>query len=127
MSMVGVAVVGGDVRYTLGSQAFLGGIDYVAALIGLYCVPVILDLVATKDPHLKVTGGADATRFREAAGICWRQKVTVARSSVLGTLIGILPVAAGYIDGLVRYSQPRRSSPRSAHFRPAHPRAIHPT
>ncbi|WP_372836994.1 tripartite tricarboxylate transporter permease, partial [Puniceibacterium confluentis] len=47
LSMIGVAVVGGDVRYTLGMQRFLGGIDLTSAIIGLYCVPVILDLVAT--------------------------------------------------------------------------------
>src|SRR3546814_563344 len=116
MAMVGVAVVGGDVLYTLGSQAFLGGIDYVASLIGLYCVPVIIDLVATKDPHLKVTGGADGIRFREAAGICWRQKFNVARSSVIGTVIGILPGAGGSIAGPVSYPEARRSSPPPAPF-----------
>src|SRR3546814_1876182 len=124
MAMVGVAVVGGDVLYTLGSQAFLGGIDYVASLIGLYCVPVIIDLVATKDPHLKVTGGADGIRFREAAGICWRQKFNVARSSVIGTVIGILPGAGGSIAGLVSYSEARRSSPRSAHFGKGEPDGV---
>ena len=124
MSMVGVAVVGGDVRYTLGSQAFLGGIDYVAALIGLYCVPVIIDLVATKDPHLKITGGADGIRFGEAAAICWRQKFNVARSSVIGTVIGILPGAGGSIAGLVSYSEARRSSPRAAYFGKGEPDGV---
>ncbi|MHA6687314.1 tripartite tricarboxylate transporter permease [Mesorhizobium sp. A556] len=124
MSMVGVAVVGGDVRYTLGSQAFLGGIDYVAALIGLYCVPVIIDLVATKDPHLKITGDTDGIRFREAVGICWKQKFNVARSSVIGTVIGILPGAGGSIAGLVSYSEARRASPRSAYFGKGEPDGV---
>jgi putative tricarboxylic transport membrane protein len=124
MSMVGVAVVGGDVRYTLGSQVFLGGIDYIAALIGLYCVPVIIDLVATKDPHLKIAGGTDGIRFREALGICWRQKFNVARSSVIGTVIGILPGAGGSIAGLVSYSEARRASPRSAYFGKGEPDGV---
>lgn len=124
LSMVGVAVVGGDVRYTLGSQAFVGGIDYVSALIGLYCVPVIIDLVATRDPHLKVTGDADGIRLREAAGIAWRQKFNVIRSSVIGTVIGILPGAGGSIAGLVSYSEARRSSPRSAHFGTGEPDGV---
>ena len=57
--MIGVAVVGGDVRYTMEMQRFLGGIDITSAIIGLYCIPVLLDLVATRDPHLKPaeTGG----------------------------------------------------------------------
>ena len=124
LSMIGVAVVGGDVRYTLGSQAFLGGIDYVAALIGLYCVPVIIDLVATRDPHLKVTGDTDGIRFGEAMGIAWRQKFNVIRSSVIGTVVGILPGAGGSIAGLVSYSEARRSSPRSKYFGTGEPDGV---
>ncbi|WP_027133293.1 tripartite tricarboxylate transporter permease [Geminicoccus roseus] len=124
LSMIGVAVVGGDVRYTGGMQAFLGGIDITSALIGLYCVPVIIDLVATRDPHLKVTAGDDGIRFREAWGIAWRQKFNVVRSSVIGTVIGILPGAGGSIAGLVSYSEARRSSPRSAHFGKGEPDGV---
>lgn len=124
LSMVGVAVVGGDVRYTGGMQAFLGGVDIVSALIGLYCVPVLIDLVATRDPHLRVTAGKDGIRFREAVGIAWAQKFNVIRSSVIGTVIGILPGAGGSIAGLVSYSEARRSSPRSAHFGKGEPDGV---
>lgn len=124
LSMVGVAVVGGDVRFTGGMQAFLGGVDITSALIGLYCVPVLIDLVATRDPHLKVTAGSDGIRFREAVGIAWRQKVNVIRSSIIGTVIGILPGAGGSIAGLVSYSEARRSSPRSAHFGTGEPDGV---
>ena len=110
LSMIGVAVVGGDVRYTLGMQAFLGGIDITSALIGLYCIPVVIDLVATRDPHLKVQDEADGVRFGEALAIAWRSKVNVLRSSVIGTVIGILPGAGGSIAGLVSYTEARRSS-----------------
>ncbi|MBO9457025.1 tripartite tricarboxylate transporter permease [Paracoccus sp. R12_1] len=109
LSMIGVAVVGGDVRYTMGMQRFLAGIDLTSAIIGLYCVPVILDLVATRDPHLKpsVTGGL---RVAEGLRMSLARKLNVIRSSVIGTIIGILPGAGGSIAGLVSYSEARRSS-----------------
>lgn len=109
LSMIGVAIVGGDVRYTLGMQRFLGGIDLTSAIIGLYCVPVILDLVANPDPHLQPseTGGL---RFAEGLRHALKRKVNVIRSSVIGTVIGILPGAGGSIAGLVSYSEARRSS-----------------
>ena len=115
LSMIGVAVVGGDVRYTLGMQRFLGGIDITSAIIGLYCIPVLLDLVATRDPHLKPaeTGGL---RLGEAFGIVWARKFNVIRSSVIGTIIGILPGAGGSIAGLVSYSEARRSSDTPERF-----------
>ncbi|TYB89434.1 tripartite tricarboxylate transporter permease [Oceaniovalibus sp. ACAM 378] len=124
LSMVGVAVVGGDVRFTAGFPAFLGGIDIVSALIGLYCVPVIIDLVATRDPHLKVEHGHEGMRLREAFGIAWRDKFNVVRSSIIGTVIGILPGAGGSIAGLVSYSEARRSSPRSSEFGKGEPGGV---
>lgn len=123
LSMIGVAVVGGDVRYTLGMQRFLGGIDITSAIIGLYCVPVLLDLVATRDPHLKPaeTGGL---RLGEAMRLTWARKINVIRSSVIGTVIGILPGAGGSIAGLVSYSEARRSSAHPERFGKGEPDGV---
>src|SRR3546814_11488283 len=54
ISMVGSAIVGGDIRFTAGSQALLGGVNIVVAMIGLFCIPVLIELVATPAAHLKV-------------------------------------------------------------------------
>lgn len=116
LSTVGVAVVGGDIRYTLGSVQLLGGIEIVSGLIGLYCIPVLIDLVSTPDPHLRVTGQSRGFRLAEALRISWRHKLNLARSSVIGTLIGILPGAGGSVAGLVAYSEARRSSRQSDTF-----------
>ena len=124
LSMIGVAVVGGDVRLTGGMPAFLGGIDVVSALIGLYCVPVILDLVSTKAAHLKVASEDGGYRLREATGIAWKSKFNVIRSSVIGTVIGILPGAGGSIAGLVSYTEARRASPRSSNFGKGEPDGV---
>ncbi|KMK69085.1 tripartite tricarboxylate transporter permease [Puniceibacterium sp. IMCC21224] len=110
LSMVGVAVVGGDIRYTFGMQNLLGGIDITAALIGLYCVPVMIDLVMNPDPHIKPTEGKDGLRLGEAFRLVLGSKVNVLRSSVIGTVVGILPGAGGSIAGLVSYTEARRAS-----------------
>ncbi|MEP0508241.1 MAG: tripartite tricarboxylate transporter permease, partial [Aurantimonas coralicida] len=104
MSMIGVAVVGGDIRYTMGTNVLLGGIDITSALIGLYCVPVVIDLVATRAQHLTVEDDLKGIRLSEALSISWARKFNVVRSSVIGTVIGILPGAGGSIAGLVSYS-----------------------
>ncbi|WP_146588847.1 tripartite tricarboxylate transporter permease [Puniceibacterium confluentis] len=123
LSMIGVAVVGGDVRYTLGMQRFLGGIDLTSAIIGLYCVPVILDLVATADPHLKPSAQG-GLRVREGLAIAMKSKFNLVRSSVIGTVIGILPGAGGSIAGLVSYSEARRSSKQSETFGKGNPDGV---
>ncbi len=123
LSMIGVAVVGGDVRYTMGMQRFLGGVDLTSAIIGLYCVPVLLDLVATRDPHLKPseTGGL---RIGEGMRLALARKFNVIRSSVIGTVIGILPGAGGSIAGLVSYSEARRSSRNPERFGKGEPDGV---
>lgn len=124
LSMVGVAVVGGDIRFTMNTQALLGGFDIVSALIGLYCIPVIIDLVATRAPHLQVESESRGLRLGEAWRIALSSKVNLVRSSVLGTVIGILPGAGGSIAGLVSYSEARRSSPHPERFGTGEPNGV---
>jgi putative tricarboxylic transport membrane protein len=124
MSMVGVAVVGGDIRYTMGTQVLLGGIDITSALIGLYCVPVVIDLVATRAQHLKVEGDLRGIRLGEALSISWARKFNVVRSAIIGTVIGILPGAGGSIAGLVSYSEARRSSKNPERFGQGEPDGV---
>ena len=124
LGTVGVAEVGGDIRYTADVKALLGGIDVVAALIGLYCVPVLIDLVATPDPHLKLTHQVAGFRLKEALGISWKSKFNLARSSVIGTVVGILPGAGGSIASLVSYAEARRVSQRQENFGRGEPDGI---
>jgi len=124
LSTIGVAVVGGDVRYTLDTQLLLGGIDITSALIGLYCVPVIIDLVASKAPHLSVAEDRGGYRLWEAVRITFGSKFNLVRSSLIGTGVGILPGAGGSIAGLIAYSEARRSSKRPERFGSGEPDGI---
>lgn len=127
LACVGIAEISADVRFTFGSQTLLGGVETVSALIGLYCVPVLIDLVATPDRHLKVTHQPRGFRLMEALAISWKSKFNLIRSSVIGTLVGILPGAGGSIAGLVAYSQARRASHRTEHFGTGEPEGIQAT
>lgn len=116
LSVVGVAVVGGDIRYTFNSQALLGGIDITSAIIGLYCIPVLIDLVATRDPHIAPQPVKHRSYLTEAVRIALRGKFNMLRSSVIGTIVGILPGAGGSIAGLVSYTEARRASRHPERF-----------
>jgi hypothetical protein len=128
LSCVGVAEISADVRLTFGSQTLLGGIEVVSALIGLYCIPVLIDLVATPDRHLKVDQDVRrGFRLPEALRISWRGKFNLARSSVIGTLVGILPGAGGSIAGLVAYSEARRAARDNSRFGKGAPEGVQAT
>ncbi|MDH3637604.1 MAG: tripartite tricarboxylate transporter permease [Gammaproteobacteria bacterium] len=127
LSCIGIAEVSADVRLTFGSYTLLGGIEVVSALIGLYCVPVLIDLVATPDRHLKVETESRGYRLKEALSVSWRGKFNLLRSSVVGTLVGILPGAGGSVAGLVAYSEARRVGHEPERFGKGAPEGIQAT
>ncbi len=124
ISTIGVAVVSADIRFTFGSLTMLGGVEKVSALIGLYAIPVLIDLVATPDKHLDVTAEPRGFRLLEALKISWIGKFNLLRSSVIGTLIGILPGAGGSIAGLIAYSESRRVSKTPENYGKGEPAGI---
>ncbi|MEO0496653.1 MAG: tripartite tricarboxylate transporter permease, partial [Pseudomonadota bacterium] len=109
LASIGISETSAEVRFTFGSTTLLGGIETVSALIGLYCIPVLIDLVATPARHLKEAVQTRGFRLGEAMAAMARNKFNVIRSSVIGTLVGALPGAGGSIAGLVAYSEARRS------------------
>jgi putative tricarboxylic transport membrane protein len=108
VAMIGISETSAEVRFTFGSKTLLGGIETVSALIGLYCIPVLIDLVATKTRHLETPEDTRGFRLPEALLILMKNKFNVIRSSVIGTMVGALPGAGGSIAGLVAYSEARR-------------------
>ena len=110
LSTVGVAEISADIRLTFGSQTMISGFGVVGALIGLYCIPVLIDLVAVPDRHLQINEGVKSVRIGDAARVAFKSKFNLVRSSIIGTLVGILPGAGGSVAGLVAYSEAKRNA-----------------
>lgn len=110
LAMIGISETNAEVRFTFGTTTLLGGIEIVSALIGLYCIPVLIDLVATPGRHLKAATDQHGFRLAEATATLLRNKWNVLRSSSIGTFVGALPGAGGSIAGLVAYSEARRTA-----------------
>jgi putative tricarboxylic transport membrane protein len=124
LSTVGVAEISADIRLTFGSQTLISGFGVVGALIGLYCIPVLIDLVAVPDRHLKIEDDVKSVRIGEAASIAMKSKVNLIRSSIIGTLVGILPGAGGSVAGLVAYSEAKRNASPDQKFGEGEPDGI---
>ena len=124
LSTVGVAEISADIRLTFGSQTLISGFGVVGALIGLYCIPVLIDLVAVPDRHLKIEDDVKSVRIGEAAAIAMKSKVNLIRSSIIGTLVGILPGAGGSVAGLVAYSEAKRNASPDQKFGEGEPDGI---
>ncbi|TCJ16846.1 C4-dicarboxylate ABC transporter permease [Rubrobacter taiwanensis] len=120
LSSVGVAPVGGDVRFTFGFTYLQGGVPLIVALIGLFTVPVIIDMIANPGArHAEMMDGGG----RGGAGVVWStvrdvlsRPMNLIRSSVIGTVVGALPGAGGNIANLIAYNEAKRTSKRSERF-----------
>lgn len=121
ISTIGISPVGGEVRFTFGITDMQGGIPLIVALIGLFTVPTIIDLVLTPETRSaalaregegRLRGGILGSTIRDVLS----RPVNLIRSSVIGTFIGILPGAGGNVANLVAYNEAKRTSKRRRNF-----------
>lgn len=117
VSTIGIAPIGGDVRFTFGVPEIQGGIELIVALIGFFCVPELLNLV------LKGADSKEVVEYQRVPGIFMTTVKRVLampgnliRSSIIGTIVGMLPGAGGNIANLVAYNEARRTSKHPEKF-----------
>lgn len=125
ISAVGIAPIGGDVRFTFGRPQLQAGITLVVALIGLFCIPQVL---AMMEEHRR---RAQATDYQERTGVFWRvfsdivrRPANLIRSSLIGTVVGIIPGAGGSIASLISYNEATRWSRNRDSFGKGNPDGV---
>lgn len=120
ISAIGVAPVGGSVRFDFGLTFLQGGVPLIVALIGLFTIPAIIDMVV--DPGSRSAemleegarrrGGVLLSTIRDVLS----RPVNLIRSGIIGTVVGALPGAGGNIANLIAYNEARRASRNSENF-----------
>lgn len=121
IATVGISPVGGEVRFTFGMTEMQGGIPLVVALIGLFTIPTIIDMVVA--PGQRAAAMAKEGENRRRGSELWStvrdllsRPVNLVRSSVIGTFVGILPGAGGSIANLIAYNEAKRTSKNRQDF-----------
>ena len=114
---IGISETGSVSRYTFGIPELRGGLDLVAALIGVFALPQVLNMVSERKVNLTVA------KYRTAPGVAMQtvkeilaRPLNVIRSSVIGTGVGILPGAGGPVASLVAYNEAVRWSKDKSQF-----------
>lgn len=119
VSVVGIDPIAGEDRFTFGQIYLLDGFPLIPVVLSLFAFPRSLDmirkaikgkgstLIETRD---KPSGSAIS--IKEMLGM-WR---TLVRSSILGTLVGIIPGAGGNIACWIGVSEAKRKSKHPEKF-----------
>ncbi|MQA95557.1 MAG: tripartite tricarboxylate transporter permease [Streptosporangiales bacterium] len=107
IAMVGIDPVEGAPRFTFGNEFLLDGVSFVAVIVGLFGLSEILN-TGTERPGKVETPGFRAllpnrTEFR-------RSNPAVARGTVVGFLLGLIPGMTGSVSALLSYGAEKRFS-----------------
>ena len=124
LSMIGYDDIQGAQRFIF-TDALTGGINIIAALIGLFAIPQVIELwskgrnpasIETIDvPHQPLMNSV-----REIAG----RLRALSIGTVFGSIIGLIPGVGGQIAGLVAYDQAKKFSPEKDKFGTGHPEGV---
>jgi putative tricarboxylic transport membrane protein len=111
ISMVGMHIISSAQRFTFGWLELLSGVEIVAVLMGIFGVAEVL---VTIEKHFRIdilhAGLFDFRRLLPNRQD-WRDSAwPIARGSVVGFFLGMLPGAAGTVSAFVSYAIEKRLS-----------------
>lgn len=125
--MVGLDPIRGYMRFTFGQMYLFDGFPTIPLILGLFAFPRCVEFTKSifkgeamsVSSDINASGGA-AMKIREIFGM-WK---TLVRSSVLGTIIGIIPAAGANIACFVGYSEAKRKSKNPDSFGKGNPEGV---
>jgi putative tricarboxylic transport membrane protein len=117
LSFVGFDPRTAEIRYTLGLIWLQDGIPLVPVFLGLYALAELFGLM--RERRVTISGSRDATRLsgslRKGIGAVFRYPGVFLRSSVIGTVIGMVPGVGGTVASFVAYGHAAQLAKRGEH------------
>ena len=111
LSVVGTDTLTGQDRYTMGIMQLYGGIDSVAAVIGMYSASQVFKLAAQKRRTIQYDIGDSISQLKPVSlKVIAKNWFNMIRSGVIGTYVGILPGAGVSIASALAYNTARSAS-----------------
>ncbi|TFL17603.1 tripartite tricarboxylate transporter permease [Jannaschia formosa] len=114
LATVGLDLVYGTNRFTFGDPNLMGGLNFIAVLIGLFAIPEVIMMARNPTAHLgrtRALGGAKVT-FAD-----YRKSFrSIIRGSMIGVFLGSIPGIGAAPSAFLSYSEARRRSPNKANF-----------
>ncbi|WP_100401125.1 tripartite tricarboxylate transporter permease [Bacillus sp. FJAT-44742] len=109
LALIGIDPVSGASRFTFGFGELNQGIELIPAMIGFFTIPQIIHLIESRDKYVSKIDKRKGV-YKEAFFNVFKKPVTLIRSSLIGTFIGMLPGAGGNVASFVAYNESKRFS-----------------
>lgn len=107
LTTIGIAPNSPELRYTFDSLALYDGIDFIAALIGMFAIAEMIKLAAKKGGISDVAvdmSGSKISGIRDT----FNHTITVVKSGYMGMLIGAIPGAGATVSNFFAYGEAMR-------------------
>lgn len=104
ISFIGYNDVYGDERFTLGIQYLWDGVHLVPALIGLFAVAEMVNLMVRGGSVSRDARQVKITRITAGLVETFRHWGTVLRGSLIGTVVGAIPGVGGVVASFLSYT-----------------------
>lgn len=113
VALVGLDPTSGQKRFTLGNTELVGGIDFIAVIIGLFAVAEVLRNVEEKTPAVY---SAALKGLMPKIKELWECAGTILRATGVGFFLGILPGCTPGAISFISYDLERRISKNKEQF-----------
>ncbi len=125
-STIGIDPINGINRFVFDQPFLMNGVSYIPVMIGVFAVAEVYRTIADEygktSSELTAKGkiSMEIVKFSEMLKM-WK---TLIKSSIIGTIIGIIPAAGGSIAALVSYGEAVRSSKTPEKFGKGEPEGV---
>ncbi|SNT75425.1 tripartite tricarboxylate transporter permease [Paracoccus seriniphilus] len=114
LATIGLDLVYGTNRFTFGDPNMMGGLNFIAVLIGLFAIPEVLAMVLNPTGHL---GKARSLGKNWVTFADYRRSFrSIVRGSVIGVVLGSIPGIGAAPSAFLSYSEARRTSKNKDNF-----------
>jgi len=116
LAMVGFDIISGDARYAFGINELLDGVEFLPVAIGLFGLGEVL-VGAEQVTDMRILRARYGLRDVMLTANDWaRSRFAIARGTVLGFLIGVLPGAGPTIASFLAYTLEKKVSKHPEEF-----------
>jgi putative tricarboxylic transport membrane protein len=124
IATIGLDPVSGHPRFTFGVVDLMGGINFIAAMIGMFAVAEVIRTVTAVGRPEEILQERIGNIFKGLGGVLYRYKVNLLRGSVIGTGVGVLPGAGSDIAAWISYGVSRKFSKEPEKYGTGHVEGI---
>ncbi|MFK8036127.1 MAG: tripartite tricarboxylate transporter permease [Hyphomicrobiales bacterium] len=114
LATIGLDLIYGTNRFTFENPNMMGGLNFIAVLIGLFAIPEIIAMVWNPTAHVGKTRklGDNWVTLKDY----FASFKSIVRGSLIGVFLGSIPGIGAAPSAFLSYSEARRKSPNKENF-----------